>query len=145
MVLRIADDDGPKFLLIARTEECRIEGHSARQLGDVLAIDRAVAGELGQRQVVGIEREQPQAWKPARQQLGETFRVRLRKAGHANVLEMETILPGQSGFWAGDLLQCPGDLRRNDLDVVDVVRWTRQIVVERGDEAPETVNVDRPR
>ncbi len=145
MVLRIADDDGPKFLLIARAEECRIEGHSARQLGDVLAIDRAVACELGQRQVVGIEREQPQAWKSAREQLGETFRVRLRKAGHANVLEMETILPRQSGFWAGDLLQCPGDLRRNDLDVVDVVRWTRQIVVERGDEAPETVNVDRPR
>jgi hypothetical protein len=62
---------------------------------DIVAIDGTVAGEFGQGEVMGVEREQPQAIKSSREQFGQTVRIRLRETRDGYVLKMDTMFPGE--------------------------------------------------
>jgi hypothetical protein len=67
----IADDDRPQLPFIPRAQEGRIEGDGAGQAGDVLAVDRAVAGELREREVVRVQREEREPREPVRPERGQ--------------------------------------------------------------------------
>jgi len=95
MPLRIADYDLAKFLSIPRAKEVRIERNSPRQLSDVIAIDRTVASQFGQREIVRVKPEDPQALKHSGEEIGQTLRVRLRKTRHSDLLKVNAMLLGK--------------------------------------------------
>jgi hypothetical protein len=75
MLFWVTNDDRAKLALIPRAQDFRIEGNGLRQLGDVMAIDRAIAGQL-QGQIMRFQREQPQTPKLGKEPR-QTLRVRL--------------------------------------------------------------------
>ena len=91
----LADDDRAKFALITRAEDLGLQRNGSRQLCDIVAIDGTVAREFRQGEVMGIEREQPQAIKSWREQFGQTVRIRLRETGDGHVLKMDAMFPGE--------------------------------------------------
>src|SRR5437870_13221579 len=145
MPLRIADYDRPKFLSVARAKDVRIEGKSLRQLSDVIAVYRTVASQLGQREIMRVEREDPQALKPSGEEVGQTLPVRLGKTRHSDVLKVKPMFLGKRGLDAIDVLQRSYRVVREHLDIIEVVGWARQVAVEGGHESAETVNLNRPR
>jgi hypothetical protein len=77
--LDVADDDRAELLSIATAEEVRIERNRLREL----------------RQIVRIEREDPQSLAHPGSDFRQTLRVRLGKARDAHVLEVNPMFLGQ--------------------------------------------------
>ena len=75
MLVRVTNDDRAKLALISHAQDFCIEGNDRCQLRDVSAIDRTVASQLGQGEIVRVKREKPQASEPSREELGQSFRV----------------------------------------------------------------------
>jgi hypothetical protein len=91
----VADDDRTKFTVITRAEDLRLQRHRFRQLCDIVAIDGTVAGEFGQGEVMGVEREKPQAIESSREQFGQAVRRRLRETRDGHVLKMDPMFSGE--------------------------------------------------
>ena len=68
--------------------------------------------------------------------------IRLREAGHADMLEVEAMFTRERRLRPSEFLQHGHRIVRNNFDVVEVVRGSRKLVVERRDEAAETVDCD---
>jgi hypothetical protein len=109
----------------------------------VLTIYRAVSGELGQRQVVRVERKHPEISESPREEFCQALPILLGKAGHRDVLKVQAIFPGKPGFLACYLLENLRGVVRNDLDVVHVIGRAIQVVTHCNDEASEAVKLDR--
>ena len=93
---------------------------------------------------MGVQREHSETSKCPRKETRQTFRVRVRKTRDAHVLQVNAMFFRERRFDASDLLQRGHPITRNDIDVVEIVRGTRKIVIERSDESTKTVDVDRP-
>jgi len=111
-------------------------------VGHILTIDRAVSGELRQRQVVRIERKQPEISKSTRKEFCEALVIRFGKAGHHDVLKVQTIFLGKLGLSASHIFEKLQCVARNDLDVVQVNGRAIEAIKHRGDEASETVKLN---
>ena len=138
----ITNDDRAKLAPIPPAQDCRIEGNGRGQPGDVITIDRTISGQLGQGQVMRVEREKPQASEPSGEELDQTLLVRLGQARDAHVLKMNAMFLGEGRIGARSVLQGRRRVVRNHLDVVEVIGWTRQIVVEGGDESTKAADLD---
>jgi len=87
----------------------------------VLTIYRAVSGELGQSQVVRVERKHPEISKTPREEFCKALMMLLGKAGHRDVLKVQAIFLGKLGFFASYLFENLHGVVRNDLNVVQVI------------------------
>jgi hypothetical protein len=139
---RIANYDGPELLLVARPEDIGIQRHRLRQIGDIVAIDGVVSGKFGQRQVVGIDSEQPESLKMGGEEFGKPLTIGLGKAGHPRMLEVQAMLLSQRRLWTGDTLEGLHRIPRNDLDIINVAGRAWEAVTDRDEEPAEAVKLD---
>ena len=56
MKIEVSGQGVSKLLVIAPSEKAPVKRDDHREAGHVLAVDRVIAGQLGERQVVGLER-----------------------------------------------------------------------------------------
>jgi hypothetical protein len=137
--LGVADDDRPELLAIALPEHAGSQRDRPRQVRDVFTVDRMVAGQLRQREIVRVERQERQLLECSWQQLGESFAVRLGQARDTHVLEEQSMLSGQRRCPSGDSLESFDRIARHDLDVVDVTGRPGEVMPDGQDEPAETV------
>lgn len=145
MLRRIAHDDRAQLLTIPRSEYDRIESGDLREVGNILTVDRVIARQLRQDEIVNFELEQPKPFESIGEERREPIGVRLRNARDADMLKVHAVPPCERRRSTGHSFEDGERSTWNDLDVVDVARRPGQAVADCEDEPAETVQLDPAR
>lgn len=143
MLSGVADDDRPQLFRVPVAQDSSAEGNCAGELRYVVTVDRAVASELRESEIMGFDGEELEAIETARTYFHQALGIPIRKGRNADVLEVQVMLRRETGCGTGYFLKRRVCVMGYDFEVVKVAGRPRHVVVEGSNEAAQTMDIDR--